>query len=113
MDLTHSQRHQDLQTEIRAFIKAKGHLSPKYGGGRKRPDQQTTVWQALLLERGYVARTVLKEYGGFGAEPDVLEIAIIADELSKGGVSPGLLEVGCMIVVPSLLELGTKEQCGA
>ncbi len=111
MDLNYSRKHQALQREVRAFIEEKGHLSPRFGGGRKRPDRQTLDWQQLLLERGYIARTVPRAYGGFGAEPDVLETAIIADEFSKAGVSPGLLNQGVLIVVPSLLELGTKEQC--
>lgn len=111
MDLTYSKQHQELQAEIRAFIREKGHLSPRYGGGRKRPDQQELDWQGLLLERGYFARNVPREYGGFGAPADVLETAIIAEELSRGGVSPGLLNVGNLIVVPSFLELGTQEQC--
>lgn len=111
MDLTYSKKHQELQAEIRAFVKEKGHLSPMFGGGRKRPDQQELDWQGMLLEHGYFARTVPKEYGGFGADSDVLETAIIAEELSRGGVSPGLLNVGNMIIVPSFLELGSKEQC--
>lgn len=111
MDLTYSAQHQALQAEVRAFVRDKGHLSPRFGGGRKRPDAQSLDWQGLLLERGYIARTVPREYGGFGAAPDVLETAIIADELSRGGVSPGLLNQGVLIVVPSLLELGTRAQC--
>ncbi len=111
MDLTYSNSHQELQAEVQDFAKEFGHLSPKFGGGRKRPDSQELNWQGLLLERGYVARTVPKEYGGFGAPSDVLETAIIADELSKAGISPGLLNQGVLIVVPSLLELGTKQQC--
>ncbi len=111
MDLTYSKKHQDLQAEIRNFIKTEGHRSPKFGGGRKRPDQQRLDWQSLLLERGYIARTVPREYGGYGAELDILENAIIADEFSKAGISPGYLDVGALIVVPSLLELGTKAQC--
>jgi len=111
MDLTYSKKHQKLQREIRDFIEKYGHLSPKFGGGRKKPDEKDLHWQKLLLERGYFARTVPTEYGGFGAEPDVLETAIIAGELSRSSVSPGLLNQGNLIVVPPMLELGTKEQC--
>jgi alkylation response protein AidB-like acyl-CoA dehydrogenase len=111
MDLTYSTKHQQLRAEIRAFIAEHGHRSPRFGGGRKRPDRQMLDWQALMLEHGYVARTVPRQYGGFGAEPDVLEQAIIADEISAAGISPGFLDVGGLIVAPSLLELGTPEQC--
>lgn len=111
MDLSYSKKHQKLQKEIRSFVEEYRHLSPRYGGGRKKPSQKELNWQKMLLERGYIARTVPKEYGGFGADPDILETAIIANELSVAGVSPGLLNQGVLIVVPSLLELGTKEQC--
>jgi hypothetical protein len=35
------------------------------------------------LERGYFGRSILKKYGSFGASPDVLQAAIIADEVGK------------------------------
>jgi hypothetical protein len=52
MDLTLSEPYQALQAEIRAFVGKNGHLSPKVGGGRKRPDQKTLDWQKRLLEHG-------------------------------------------------------------
>ena len=110
MNLTHSGQHRALQVEIREFARTLGHLSPKPGGGRKRPDQKTIDWQRLLLERGYVARTIPREYGGYGALPDVLETAIVADEFSRAGLSPGIMNQGISMLVPTLLEVGTEEQ---
>ena len=69
-----------MQAEIRAFIATHGHKSPKLGGGRKRPDQKTLDWQKLLVEHGYVGRTIPVEYGGAGKEPDVMEAAVIAGD---------------------------------
>ena len=63
MDLTLSAPYRDLQADIRAFIKQYGHLSPKVGGGRKRPDQKTLDWQKRLVEHGYAGRTIPTEYG--------------------------------------------------
>jgi len=110
MDLEYSDRHKTLQRELREFVAKEGHRSPKSGGGRKRPDAKTLDWQALLLERGYFARTIPKEYGGFGAEPDVVESAIIADELSKAGLYPGIMNQGISMLVPTLLEVGREDQ---
>src|SRR3546814_19194742 len=75
MDLEYSDRHKALQQEVHEFVTKEGHRSPKSGGGRRRPDRKTLDWQALLLERGYFARTIPKDYGGYGAEPDVVEAA--------------------------------------
>jgi len=110
MDLEYSDRHKALQQEVRDFAAKEGHLSPKSGGGRKRPDRKTLDWQALLLERGYFARTIPKEYGGYGAEPDVVEAAIIADEFNKSGLHPGIMNQGISMLVPTLLEVGREDQ---
>ena len=42
------------------FIAGHGHLSPPVGGGggRARPDRKALDWQKLLIEHGYVARTI-------------------------------------------------------
>ncbi len=110
MDLNYSDRHRALQSEIREFARTHGTRSPRFGGGRKRPDQKTLDWQALLLERGYVARTIPRAYGGYGAQPDVLEAAIIADEFSRAGLYPGIMNQGISMLVPTLLEVGSEEQ---
>ena len=111
MDLRYSARHRALQEEARGFVKKYGHLSPKTGGGRKRPDARALDWQKLLLERGYFARNIPREYGGLGLPVDIMELAIIADEFSNAGVSPGIMNQGISMLVPTLLEVGTKAQC--
>ncbi|MFO1026591.1 MAG: acyl-CoA dehydrogenase family protein [Acetobacteraceae bacterium] len=110
MDLTLSEPYRELQAEIRGFITQYGHLSPKVGGGRKRPDQKTLDWQKRLVEHGYAGRTIPKEYGGFGAEPDVMAAAVIAGEFAAANVYAGLTNQGISMLVPTLLEVGTEEQ---
>jgi len=110
MDLSLSDKHRALQNEVRAFIREHGGKSPKLGGGRKRPDQKALDWQKLLVDHGYVARTIPREYGGFGAEPDVMEAAVIATEFAAAGVHAGLTNQGISMLVPTLLEVGTDEQ---
>jgi len=110
MDLTLSDKHKALQQELRAFIRQHGHNSPKLGGGRKRPDQKALDWQKLLVDHGYVARTIPRQYGGFGAEPDVMEAAVIAAEFARAGVYAGLTNQGISMLVPTLLEVGTEAQ---
>ena len=110
MDLAYADKHRALQAEVRAFAQTHGHLSPGSGGGRRRPDAKALAWQRLLLDRGYVARTIPREYGGHGAEPDVLEAAIIADEFSRLGLYPGIMNQGISMLVPTLLEVGTEAQ---
>jgi len=110
MDLALSEPYRVLQAEIRDFIARHRDKSPKVGGGRKRPDQKTLDWQKRLVERGYAGRTIPKEYGGFGAPPDVMAAALIAAEFARANVYAGLTNQGISMLVPTLLELGTEEQ---
>jgi alkylation response protein AidB-like acyl-CoA dehydrogenase len=111
MQLTYSEKYRRLQGEVRAFIAKHGHLSPRPGGGRQKPSSKALAWQRLLLEHGYFARNIPKEYGGFGFSLDVLELAVIAEEMAKAGVSPGIMNQGISMLVPTLLEVGSKAQC--
>jgi alkylation response protein AidB-like acyl-CoA dehydrogenase len=110
MDLTLSEPSRVLQAEIREFVRQHGDKSPKVGGGRKRPDQKTLDWQKRLVDHGYAGRTIPKEYGGFGAAPDVMEAAVIAGEFARANVYAGLTNQGISMLVPTLLEVGTEEQ---
>jgi alkylation response protein AidB-like acyl-CoA dehydrogenase len=110
MDLSLSDKHRALQDEVRSFVREHGHKSPKLGGGRKRPDQKTRDWQRLLVDHGYVGRSIPREYGGLGATPDVLEAAVIASELAAAGIYAGMTNQGISMLVPTLLEVGTEEQ---
>jgi alkylation response protein AidB-like acyl-CoA dehydrogenase len=110
MDLSLSDKHRALQDEVRSFVREHGHKSPKLGGGRKRPDQKTRDWQRLLVDHGYVGRSIPREYGGLGATPDVLEAAVIASEFAAAGIYAGMTNQGISMLVPTLLEVGTEEQ---
>jgi alkylation response protein AidB-like acyl-CoA dehydrogenase len=111
MQLTYSDKYLALQREVRAFIAKHGHLSPKPGGGRQKPSPKALAWQKLLLEHGLFARNVPKAYGGFGLPLDVLVLAVIAEEISKANVYSGIMNQGISMLVPTLLEVGTPEQC--
>ncbi len=110
MNLELSEKYRALQVAIREFIAKHGHKSPPAGGGRKRPDAQTRAWQALLVERGFAARTVPREYGGYGAAPDILEAALIAEEFAAANLHPGIMNQGISMLVPTLIEVGAEQQ---
>ena len=63
-----------------------------------------------MIEKGYFARSIPKEYGGFGGEPDIIKSRIIANEFSKYKVPSGMGGQGIDMLVPTLLEWGTEEQ---
>ncbi len=106
MDLEFSPEHEAFRDEVRAFLKEHG---PKAPGGRGLGTNMKE-WQKLLIEHGYAARTIPTEYGGYGAEPDVLKSRIIAEEFAKTNTPLGISNQGVSMLVPTLLEVGSEEQ---
>jgi alkylation response protein AidB-like acyl-CoA dehydrogenase len=109
MDLRLSSRHEALREDIRSFLaEHRQHSAPTIPG--ERPGPALLAWQKLLLEHGYAGRTVPREYGGYGAEPDLMEQHLIVEEFTRAGVALGIGNQGISMLVPTLLELGTEQQ---
>lgn len=107
MDLSHSAEHETFRAEVVEFLEQHGGDAPK-GRGYGKADDASIAWQKKLITHGYAARTIPREYGGYGAEIDILKSQIIAEEFAKAGVRPG--HSGDYRLVPTVLELGTEEQ---
>ena len=107
MDLSFGSRYEDFRSEVRQFIEENKSKSPQSSTSRS---MQTKDWQALLIENGYAARTIPREYGGYGGAPDIVESRIIAEEFSKQQINTGLGGQGISMLVPVLLEMGTEAQ---
>ena len=110
MDLDYGPEYDTFRQQVRDFIEAHSHLAPPSATRAARPSPEAVQWQKLLIENGYTARTIPAEYGGYGAEPDILKSRIISEEFSRAGVPGGLTNQGISMLVPTLLELGTEEQ---
>jgi alkylation response protein AidB-like acyl-CoA dehydrogenase len=109
MDLTYSQEQDDFRCEVRKFLADHAGQYPK-PFGVNRPTDEAKAWQAKLIAHGYAARTIPAEYGGSGAEPDILKSHIVAEEFARAKAPWGLVNQGISMFVPTLLELGTEEQ---
>ena len=82
MDLDYSPEYEAFRDEVRSFLEASRSRWPARGYlGRVSPEYRQ--WQAELIERGYTARSIPREYGGHGAAPDVLKSHIIAEEFAR------------------------------
>ena len=104
MDLTLTPELEAFREEVRAFLEA--HRS-EYEAGQPK---DALAWQRLLIENGYAARTIPREYGGYGAEPDMLKARIIAEAFIAAGAPRGIANQGVSMLAPTLLEVGTEEQ---
>ena len=105
MDLAYGPRYEAFRQQVRDFAAKYGPQAPRGGGMAS-----SQAWQKILLEHGYAARTIPKEYGGYGAEPDILESRIIAEEFIAAGLPMGMSGQGISMLVPTLLEVGTDAQ---
>jgi alkylation response protein AidB-like acyl-CoA dehydrogenase len=109
MNLEFGQEYQAFRREVQSFIEAHKDEAPNRLDHSIKSDKRL-AWQRRLIENGYAARTIPKQYGGFGAQPDALKARIIAEEFSAAGIPGGLANQGISMLVPTLLELGTEEQ---
>jgi len=107
MDLSYGTAYEDFRTEVQTFLAKHQQQAPR-GANMRSPE--ALAWQQLLIEHGYTARTIPTQYGGFGAEPDLLKSRIIAEEFANARLSAGLGGQGISMLVPTLLEMGTTEQ---
>ncbi len=104
MDLTLTPELAAFRDEVRGFLEA--HAAEHEAGAPKDP----RGWQRLMIDNGFAARTIPKQYGGFGAEPDILKSRIIAEEFIAVGAPRGMSGQGIAMLVPTLLEVGSEEQ---
>jgi alkylation response protein AidB-like acyl-CoA dehydrogenase len=107
MDLTYGAEYEKFRSEVRSFIESHRSQAPEGAGMRA---EKSRAWQKMLIERGYTARTIPREYGGHGGEMDILKSRIIAEEFAQAQVPGGLGGQGISMLVPTLLEMGTEEQ---
>ena len=117
MDLNFGPEYTKFREEVNDFCEeysgvllesSKIPLSDELSSGQikmKRSD-----WQKLLIEKGYFARSIPKEYGGYGGKTDIIKNRIIAEEFAKNNTPPPMGGQGIDMLVPTLLELGTEEQ---
>ena len=120
MDLEYGPEYEAFRAQVRKFLDEHKKSAPSSGigssggvsgaGGAAGSRERTLAWQRLLIENGYAARTIPKQYGGYGAEPDLLKSIIIDEEFGRAGVSGGIGGQGASMLVPTLLEHGSEEQ---
>lgn len=106
MDLSFGSEYEEFREEVRRFVEEhKGKTVPAAPRSK-----DGIAWQKTLIENGYAARTIPKEYGGYGAEPDIIKSRIIAEEFGRVQLNTGLGGQGISMLTPVLLEMGTEEQ---
>ena len=105
----------EFRAELRQFLSDHREQAPEdtiitYRLDPRPYPQEVLDWQKLLVENGYVHRTVPKDYGGFGADYDPIIDFVIDEEFLAAGLPRGLSDIGTHMFVPTLLAHGSDEQ---
>ncbi|MGH0037571.1 MAG: acyl-CoA dehydrogenase family protein [Myxococcota bacterium] len=110
MDLDLGEKYEQLRRETLAFV---ADNWPLRGGEAELPqEQQETLFRKRGIEAGFLFRTVPREYGGPGLEADVLAETVIREALNESGAPWRMPNPqGTDMLVPTLLEEGSPEQC--
>ncbi|MEM1245701.1 MAG: acyl-CoA dehydrogenase family protein [Acidobacteriota bacterium] len=109
MQLTIDASYEPLRNEVRSFLDAKKDVAISAAVGAKDP-AAVAAWQKELVDSGWVGRTIPKEYGGYGADPDLLAAIVIEEEFAEAGVSLGMANQGISMLIPTLLQYASEEQ---
>lgn len=109
MDLELKPEYRKFRNEVRELLENNKDRAPT-PSDRGMKHEKRLAWQTWLIENGLAARTIPTEYGGFGAEPDILKSRIIAEEFARSGVPRPMANQGISMLVPTLLEMGTEAQ---
>ena len=99
------------RAELRAFLDEHRQSAPRASVGLTEGAMAARQWQKVLVEHGYAGRTVPKEYGGFGAAPDLLENIIIDEEFRRAVNLPDMKERYVTLGLEAFTQ--TPEQFGA
>jgi len=108
MDLSYGKEYEEFRVELRSFLESswppKGDAAelPKAEGAKR--------FRQQAIERGYLYRSVPKQYGGSEQEPDAVRGQIIREEFSRAHAPMEMRGIGMMMLVPTLLERGEEWQ---
>ena len=118
MNLNYGSEYEDFRKEVQTFCSK--YLGINFSDASKiplagnfksdGPTMTRSEWQKTLIKQGYFARSIPKEYGGYGGESDVIKNRIIASEFALANIPTAMGGQGIDMLVPTLLELGTEEQ---
>jgi len=104
LDLTYTQEYEDFRLGVREFLSS--HWSPGGDGGSP---EEIVALRRKAIERGYLARSVPRAYGGSEQPPDPLRSAVIYEEFVRVAAPRDIEPPGAQLI-PTLLAHGSEEQ---
>ena len=109
MDLSYSDEELAFQSEVRSFLKAAvpPSLAEKVKHNKDLKKAEMEAWHATLNEKGWLAQSWPRQYGG--AEWTPVQQQIFEDEAAAIG-APRIIPFGLKMLAPVLMKFGSDEQ---
>ena len=107
MDLNYTKPYEDYREEVRGFLSE--FWPPADGAAQRKPSQQTVSFRERAIERGFLARSVPRKFGGSEQPLDALRGAVIHEEFARVS-APRDVGPPTAQLIPTLLSHGTKDQ---
>lgn len=109
MDLNYTPEQLAFSQEVKAFLKAKlpESLTDKVRFRKSLTKEDYELWHRILNEKGWLAGSWPKEYGGAGW--DAVHRHIFEDEITRAG-APRIVPFGVAMLGPLLQAFGSDEQ---
>jgi alkylation response protein AidB-like acyl-CoA dehydrogenase len=102
VDLSYGHEYEAFRAQVRRFLR------DEWTGPGGESDE--AAFRKRATEAGYLYRSVPREYGGSGQEPDALRARVIREEFTRAGAPTEFKTMGTEMVVPTLLERGEEWQ---
>ena len=107
MDLSYGAEAEAFRTEVRQFL-AEGWQPSDLRGSELKDFVRS--FRRAAVERGYLYRSVPRQYGGSEQPADVIRAQVIREEFARVRAPMEVGGNGVNMTVPTLLEKGTEEQ---
>ena len=123
MNLSYSKEYEGFRQEVRQFLvqnwtdadrasAPEADLQTVRGamGGGTRTDERANEFRKKAIARGYLYRSIPRQYGGGEQPPDPLKATILAEEFKRAKAPFEIMGQGPSMLAPTLVEKGTEEQ---
>ncbi|MEY4238971.1 MAG: hypothetical protein RL339_1572 [Pseudomonadota bacterium] len=107
MDLSYGEAAEAFRKDVRGFVESHWQPGERRGAELK---EFVRAFRRAAIDRGYLYRSIPKQYGGSEQPADVIRAQVIREEFGRARAPMEVGGNGVNMTVPTLLEQGTEEQ---
>jgi alkylation response protein AidB-like acyl-CoA dehydrogenase len=107
MDLSYGAEAESFRVQVKDFLKTRWRPPQQRGSELK---DYIRAFRRDAIDAGYLYRGIPRQYGGSEQPADVIRAQVIREEFSRARAPMEVGGNGVNMLVPTLLECGTREQ---